>query len=495
MKTHQTTTAATPALPAEASMLPQASPPPPVAPTAAPAIADTDLPQLTTEYMYAQTYTFEKLSDTKKIGDGGQAKVHSGLYKGKPVAVKEFRQAKDFKDELTPMTCFRSPYTEPVLGIDREHHALLMPLKKGSLKDLYRNSPITEFPWAILLNITLALSHIHACGYAHRDIKSANILIDHNGFATLTDYGLAWCLANKDFHLHMGTLPYMAPELFGSDKKIDLIKTDIYSLGILILELVIGYENYKKLYASSDQRELITKIKNGDLYSKITQEVIKLNIKMPAVCELISACINNDPSKRPSTEEILDAIKKQGIKIPVNTDLRPLAPPPKENLFYWVDKKLRAMLQHDKATTIQERHVTRLAYLYAITDCEQDKKNFVAWLATQPVNPSVHKLVYFLKKTTTNDEDKATLARISPDNTIQYTLENNPANTDTTHLSDIEFIRNACKYYVEGLSGHSTFFYRGYVKCNIKKAIPIEDSCKAEKVASIIDEYAFGLGV
>ncbi|MEM7784523.1 MAG: WD40 repeat domain-containing serine/threonine protein kinase, partial [Planctomycetota bacterium] len=87
-----------------------------------------------------------------------------------------------------------------------------------------------------------ALAHSHERLVIHRDVKPANIIIDDRGEAFLTDFGLARLNEGSDLTEEqdiMGSLRYMSPEQFQGSNRIDP-RTDIYSLGITIYELLIG---------------------------------------------------------------------------------------------------------------------------------------------------------------------------------------------------------------------------------------------------------------
>lgn len=89
----------------------------------------------------------------------------------------------------------------------------------------------------ITLQIANALSHLHSHGIIHRDLKPANILISENGEVKVVDFGIA--ILGKKNKMKIGTPAYMSPEQ-KEKKELLTFASDIYSLGVIAYELLVG---------------------------------------------------------------------------------------------------------------------------------------------------------------------------------------------------------------------------------------------------------------
>jgi non-specific serine/threonine protein kinase len=115
----------------------------------------------------------------------------------------------------------------------------------------------------IIFKCCMALDHAFRQGVVHRDIKPANIMVDKNGNAKLTDFGLALDLRRQGhddstFIMGVGSPTYMSPEQI-KEYPLDQ-KTDIYSLGVVLYELLTG----RLPFTGRNRQQLIFRIINAE---------------------------------------------------------------------------------------------------------------------------------------------------------------------------------------------------------------------------------------
>ena len=109
-----------------------------------------------------------------------------------------------------------------------------------------------------------ALQHAHSNGIVHRDIKPSNLLLDHEGKIWVTDFGLAHVPAAAGATLTgdvMGTARYMSPEQAAGPLHAVDFRTDIYSLGVTLYELL----TLQDAYAGADRQEFLRRIEQEEL--------------------------------------------------------------------------------------------------------------------------------------------------------------------------------------------------------------------------------------
>ncbi len=144
----------------------------------------------------------------------------------------------------------------------------------------------------IARQLCAGLAAAHAKGVLHRDLKPANIMLDGRGQVVVTDFGLAGLVDQiPGSDVRSGTPAYMAPEQL-EGKEVN-VKTDIYSLGLVLYEIFTG----KRAFSVESLPELV-RVRSESAPSKPSTLVKDLD---PAVERVILRCLEPDPANRMSS--------------------------------------------------------------------------------------------------------------------------------------------------------------------------------------------------
>jgi len=262
---------------------------------------------------------------TGLLGKGGMASVYLGENPDKnpkKVAIKvlevDIVDNKEyilrFKKEAFICSKFSHPNIVKVYsyGIVEGKYYIVMEFIDGKDLSFYirnnKNRALND-----ILNFThqiaSALSYAHKNKVIHRDIKPQNILLDKFGRIKVTDFGIAKInlpkALTKENERVAGTAYYMSPEQIKGEP-VDL-RTDIYSVGILLYELITG----KNPYASDTPLAVI----NGHLY-KTPVPLKNFRVDIPDyLISIINKCIAKNKNDRfNSANEILQVLKSKKIK-------------------------------------------------------------------------------------------------------------------------------------------------------------------------------------
>jgi protein kinase A len=118
-----------------------------------------------------------------------------------------------------------------------------------------------------LAEIVLAIESLHSKGIIYRDLKPENVLIDAEGHVKLIDFGFAKCLKNiyhDRAYTNCGTPGYCAPEVMLA-KVGHNYKADIWSIGILICEMIGGFIPFHSKSEATSPATILEMVRNGSL--------------------------------------------------------------------------------------------------------------------------------------------------------------------------------------------------------------------------------------
>lgn len=189
----------------------------------------------------------------RRIGKGGMASVYAGVQTAldRPVAVKiltnfdstEYSERFINEGRLLARLLHTNIITIYDVGISEGLHYIAMELVEGGdlrAKISAGMSPDTAVDW--VRSIASALAYAHQRGIVHRDVKPENIMFRQDGTVLLTDFGIAKSIIKEKDVTMVGTIlgspHYMSPEQ-AQAQRVDG-RTDIYSLGILFYEMIVG---------------------------------------------------------------------------------------------------------------------------------------------------------------------------------------------------------------------------------------------------------------
>ena len=197
---------------------------------------------------------------TKYLG-GGMSSVYlaEDIILGRDVVVKMIKadpldkekSVKRFQREVESTIQLSHPNIVSVIDVDEteEYHILVTEVVHGpNLKEyIMKNHPIDIDEVISIAMMTLrGIQHAHDRGIIHRDIKPQNILMDDSGKVKITDFGIAKALSETrmtETNQVIGSVQYISPEQAKGQSTDE--RTDIYSFGVMLFELLTGVLPYQ----------------------------------------------------------------------------------------------------------------------------------------------------------------------------------------------------------------------------------------------------------
>lgn len=275
-----------------------------------------------------------KFDASKELGDGGFGTVYYGkLRDGREVAVKRlyehnYKRMAQFRNEVEILTRLRHPNLVSLYGCtSRRSKELLLVyeyIPNGTVADHLHGDRAKDqsLTWPVRMNIAIetagALAYLHASDIIHRDVKTNNILLDHNFQVKVADFGLSRLFPNDVSHVStapQGTPGYVDPEYHQCYQLTD--KSDVYSFGVVLIELISSMPavdisrhrheiNLANLAVNRIQRQAFNELIDSSLGYESNPEIMRMTT---SVAELAFRCLQLEKEMRPTMDEVLETLK------------------------------------------------------------------------------------------------------------------------------------------------------------------------------------------
>ncbi|KAK4255679.1 hypothetical protein QN277_008651 [Acacia crassicarpa] len=287
---------------------------------------DLDLPLLD---LSAIVYATGNFSIDNKIGEGGFGPVYLGkLVNGEEIAVKRLSKSSgqgmtEFKNEVKLVAKLQHRNLVKLLGccIQGEEKILVYEYMSNSSLDsfIFDDAKGEVLDWSkryhIICGVARGLLYLHhdsRLRIVHRDLKASNVLLDDMWNPKIADFGTARTFGGDQIEGNtnrvVGTYGYMAPE-YAIDGVFS-IKSDIFSFGILLLEIISGKRN-RGFYHANHSQNLIghawRKWKEGKALELIDKNIVGSCIESEVLrCIHISLlCVEEHPKDRPNMSSVI----------------------------------------------------------------------------------------------------------------------------------------------------------------------------------------------
>jgi len=293
---------------------------------------ETPVEAFTRGSQFAQRYEI-----IEELGRGGMGKVYRvedtkireeiALKLIKPEISMDQKTIERFRNELKTARKISHRHVCRMfdMGEEKGLHYITMEYVDGEdLKNLIRRVGRLDTDTVIKIGkqICQGLSEAHRLGVIHRDLKPSNIMIDREGNVRIIDFGIARSLRTKGLTgsgIMIGTPEYMSPEQ-AEGEEIDN-RSDIYSLGVLLYEMITGVLPF------SGDSALGVALKHK---TEIPPDPRELNTKVSdELCGVILKCLEKEKEKRfQEVDELLSEFRNIQEGLPTTTGIRlPQEPP------------------------------------------------------------------------------------------------------------------------------------------------------------------------
>nr|QMS43714.1 protein kinase [Betula platyphylla] len=282
----------------------------------------------------------ENFSDENKLGQGGFGSVYKGiLSNGQEVAVKRLSISsgqgdQEFKNEILLVAKLQHRNLVRLLGfcLERNERLLIYELMPNASLDHFLFDPIKRLHldwkrrYKIIVGIARGLLYLHEDSQfriIHRDLKTSNILLDSEMNPKIADFGMARLFVLDQTHENtrriVGTYGYMAPEyaMHGHFS----IKSDVFSFGVLVLEMVSGQKN--SYFRIGENLEDLLSYAWRNWREGTTSNLIDPTLRVSSTSEIMRCihigllCVQENVADRPTMASVVLRLNSHSITLSV----------------------------------------------------------------------------------------------------------------------------------------------------------------------------------
>ncbi|KAF8030046.1 hypothetical protein BT93_E2465 [Corymbia citriodora subsp. variegata] len=269
----------------------------------------------------------DNFSNSKKLGQGGFGAVYMGqLSNGQEIAVKRLSQNSgqgevEFKNEVILLARLQHRNLVRLLGfcLEGAERLLIYEFVPNSSLDQFIFDPLkrANLDWdkhyKIIMGVARGLVYLHEDSrlrIIHRDLKASNILLDLDMNPKISDFGMARLFeldqTQAETNRIVGTYGYMAPEyaMHGNFS----VKSDVFSFGVLVLEIVSGQRN--NLFQASDHTEVLISYVWKNWREGAISNIIDPSITLSSSAEITRCihigllCVQENVANRPTMASV-----------------------------------------------------------------------------------------------------------------------------------------------------------------------------------------------